>query len=109
MDNTTLIQKLARCAAACEACMDACLSEEDIKKMVRCIRLDRDCAKICYVTASFVASNSDHASHLIKECEEICRLCREECEKHDMQHCEECAWACKECEEACRSYAGAEV
>lgn len=109
MENTQLIQKLARCAAACEACMDACLDEDDIKKMVRCIRLDRDCARICHTTASLLASNSDYAAHLVKECEEICRACKEECEKHEMEHCQECAWACRECEEACKSYEGAAV
>lgn len=109
MENQQLIQKLARCAAACETCMDACLSEDDVKKMVQCIRLDRDCAIICKATATLLASNSPHAQHLIKECEEVCRLCAEECEKHDMEHCKECAWACRECEEACKSYAGAEV
>lgn len=106
MNNIEFIEKLARCAAACETCLDSCLDEQDIQKMVQCIRTDRDCAKICHTTASFVASNSDHAQHLVKECEEICRQCAIECEKHDMDHCQECARACRECEEACKSYAG---
>ncbi len=98
------IQILARCAAACERCLDACLDEQDIRKMVPCIRLDRDCAKICQLTASFVASNSPHAAHIMGECEEICRKCAEECEKHEHDHCQQCASACHECAEACRSY-----
>ena len=102
--NKELLQKLAACAAACESCMDACLSEEDIKKMVNCIRTDRDCAKICMVTSSFIASNSEHAPHLVKECQEICRLCAEECEQHEMDHCQECARACWEAERACKNY-----
>lgn len=108
MENE-FIEKLARCAAACESCMDACLDESDVKKMVQCIRTDRDCARICQVTASFVASNSSHAEHLVKECQEICRQCAEEFEKHDMEHCQACAQACRECEEACKNYLGVAV
>lgn len=104
--NREFLEKLARCATACESCMDACLDENDVKKMVECIRTDRDCAKICHITASFVASNSPHAAHLVKECEEICRACAEECEKHEMDHCQACAKACRECEEACQSFLG---
>ena len=104
--NKELIQKLAECAAACEMCADACLDEQDIQMMVQYIRLDRDCAKICYTTASFVASHSQHAEHLIRECQEICRACAEECAKHDADHCQQCAQACRECAEACGSFSG---
>ncbi len=104
--NKELLQKLAACAAACEMCADACLDEQDVKMMVKCIRLDRDCAKICMVTASFIASHSEHAQHIIKECEELCRMCSEECAKHKMDHCQQCAEACRECEEACKSFSG---
>ncbi|KEO73743.1 four-helix bundle copper-binding protein [Anditalea andensis] len=102
--NKELIQKLAICAAACENCMDACLSEDDISMMVPCIRLDRDCAKICQLTASFISANSQHALHVLKECIEICGQCADECEKHEHEHCQQCAEACKACAEACRGY-----
>lgn len=104
-----LLQKLAQCADACEMCANACLDEDDIKMMVRCIRLDRDCAKICYTTASFIASHSQNTQALIKACEDLCRKCADECEKHKHSHCQECARACRECAEACRLYAGVGV
>jgi hypothetical protein len=72
--------------------------------MVDFIRRDRDCAKICYLTASFVTFHSSHAEGVVRQCEIICRECAEECEKHDMDHCQECARACRACEEACRNY-----
>lgn len=100
-----LLQKLAACAAACEMCADACLDEEDIKMMVPCIRLDRDCSQICHTTASFIASGSENAGSLLKVCEEICRNCSEECGKHNHDHCQRCAEACRECAEACSKYA----
>ncbi len=104
--NSEILEKLALCAAACEMCADACLDEENVKMMVNCIRLDRDCAKICYTTASFIASNSNHAQHLVDECMEICGKCAEECAQHDHDHCQQCAEACRDCEEACRSFSG---
>lgn len=100
-----LLQKLAACAAACEMCADACLDEENIKMMVPCIRLDRDCSRICHTTASLIASSSKNAGPLLKVCEEICRLCSEECGKHEHDHCQKCAQACRECAEACSKYA----
>lgn len=104
-----LLQKLAQCTAACEMCADACLDEDNIKMMVRCIRLDRDCAKICHLAASFVASHSDHTAAVLQLCAQLCRACGDECAQHNMDHCQECARACRECEEACRSYAGARM
>lgn len=106
-NNGELIQKLAECAAACENCLNSCLSEEDVKMMVKCIRLDRDCAKICQLTSSFVSSHSEHAQHLIKECIEICDQCASECGQHQHEHCQKCAKACKACAEACRNFQNA--
>ncbi len=99
-----LIQKLAECTAACEICLDACLDEEDIKKMVPCIRLDRDCAKMCTLAGAYIASHSSFTAQIIKQCEEICEKCAEECAKHNAEHCQQCAEACRECASACRSY-----
>ena len=47
-----VLDALARCVAACEYCATACLGEDDIAMMVPCIRLDRDCADICHLTAA---------------------------------------------------------
>ena len=47
MRNQELISALYNCAAHCYHCADACLDEEDIKMMVRCIRLDKICATTC--------------------------------------------------------------
>lgn len=95
---------LVKCMTACETCATLCLQEDNVKMMVRCIMLDRDCADICLLTAQFVARNSNHAKHVMRECVEICRLCEEECRKHDHEHCQKCADACKECADACEEW-----
>ncbi|UYZ64885.1 four-helix bundle copper-binding protein [Hymenobacter weizhouensis] len=104
-----LLQALNECIAACEHCATACLQEDDVKMMVRCISLDRDCADICALTARFLARGSEHAQHLLRECAEICRACGQECEQHaaHAEHCRMCAEACRRCEEACMQAAGA--
>lgn len=95
---------LIKCITACEACATACLQEDDVKMMARCIMLDRDCADICMLTAKFVARSSDHAKHVMRECIEICRLCEQECRKHDADHCQHCADICRECADACEAW-----
>lgn len=102
--HTTLLSLLAECAAACNHCASACLGEKEVHLMTACIRLDMDCAQICATTAAFVARGSNHASHLLKECAEICSQCAGECEKHShMEHCKRCAEACRSCAEACKN------
>ncbi len=102
--NQTLLAALYACISSCEHCATACLGEADVKMMVRCISLDRDCADICALTARLVARGSEHAAHLLRQCAEICKACGDECAKHSqVEHCQECADACRRCEEACRS------
>lgn len=40
------IEACNECVTLCEHCAASCLHEQDIKMMVRCIELDRDCADI---------------------------------------------------------------
>ena len=102
--NQSLLDALNACIAACEHCATACLHEDNMKMMARCVLLDRDCADICARTARFVSRGSEHAAHLLQECAEICKACADECERHGAhsQHCRECAEACRRCEQACR-------
>ena len=100
-----LIKKLDICIAACNFCASACLQEDDVKMMVKCIQQDLDCAEVCRTTAVLLARNSRHGKHLLQECIELCEACVEECSKHEQDHCQACAKACRECAEACRAAA----
>ena len=102
-ENETLIHTLKDCSMECNNCYNACLQEEDIKMMVKCIRLDRNCADICDMTASWLASGSELSDKLKKLCSEVCDACAEECEKHSHEHCKRCAEMCRKCSEACKS------
>ncbi len=104
--NPELLAALHKCADACNHCATACLDEQDVKMMVKCIKLDLDCAQICSLTAALIARGSEHGKHLLKECAEVCNACADECEKHasmGMEHCKKCAEACRACAIACAS------
>ena len=91
------LDALNACVAACEHCSTACLQGADVQMMARCIRLTRDCADVCALTARLVARGSDNAALLLQACAESCRACAEECAQHAHRHCHECAEACRRC------------
>ena len=100
------IDACLECAMECERCSSACLKEDDVKSMVNCIQLDRDCADVCTLTARLLARGSEHGIHMMKECAEICGKCAAECKKYShMEHCKRCAEACKKCAEVCQTMA----
>ena len=104
MKNETLIITLDNCIYHCNHCADACLDEENISHMVDCIRTDRVCAEVCSALKNILAGSYTDLQGLVNYCEQICRECSEECEKHKSQHCQDCAKACRECEQACKEY-----
>ncbi len=102
---TQLIAALNSCATLCNHCATACLEEDNVQMLVKCIKLDLDCADVCTVVAALLARGSEHGKHLLKECAEICKACADECEKHahHHEHCKRCAEACRACADACTS------
>ena len=100
--NQALIYALNNCATECGHCAMACLDEQDVAMLTKCIKLDLDCAEVCRFTASLLSRGSEHGIHLLKECAEICDACADECEKHShMMHCKKCAVVCRDCAEEC--------
>ena len=93
------------CAAVCDHCATACLQEQDVKMMARCIALDMDCAQICRMAAAYMARGSEFAKAICQLCADVCQTCGDECAKHQMAHCQECAEACHRCAEECRRMA----
>jgi hypothetical protein len=101
-----VVQQLLECAIACEHCATSCLNEEKVEMMTRCIELDRDCADTCLHTAKLVTRGSEIADVILAACEKICRLCAEECKKHNNDHCQLCAEICDRCAQACHEHHG---
>ena len=96
------IDLLLKCATECNHCTSACLDEQDVKKLARCIKLNIDCMEVCYLTASYLSRGSEQGDGIMRICAEICEACARECEKHsNMEHCMRCADICHKCAEAC--------
>jgi hypothetical protein len=101
------VEECLDCGAACTACADASLSENDVEEMRRVIRLCADCADTCAATARIVVRQTEPdygvMSTMIVACAAACAACAEECDHHAAhhEHCRVCAEICRRCKEAC--------
>lgn len=102
-----VIEAVESCGETCEMCADACLGEQQVDNLRRCIRLNLDCSDVCEATAGVLGRQTQADLELwrtvLQACATACRVCAEECERHASmhEHCRVCAESCRECEEAC--------
>lgn len=95
------------CSATCTACADACLGEPDVAEMVRCVRLNLDCADVCDSTGRVLTRQTELdlavARAALEACLVACRDCAVECHRHapHHDHCRVCEEVCRNCEQAC--------
>src|SRR3954451_5038502 len=104
LDKRTLsscIDACFDCSQTCTACADACLSEEMVAELTKCIRTNLDCADICDTTGRVLSRHTGYDANLTKAlletCAAVCKACGDECAGHaDMhEHCRVCAEACR--------------
>ncbi|TCI69192.1 MULTISPECIES: four-helix bundle copper-binding protein [unclassified Exiguobacterium] len=95
------LETLRDCVETCNYCLESCLEEYDVKMMVDCIRLDRECAAICSFLAEAMTRDSAFVPELARACAVVCKACAQECEKHKHAHCQECARVCVQCASMC--------
>jgi hypothetical protein len=97
------------CTAACTSCADACLAEDGVAELVRCIGTNQDCADVSAATGAVLsrptASDDNLTAAILAACVTACSTCADECESHsDMyEHCRVCAEVCRRCQKACRA------
>ncbi|MFP5580055.1 MAG: four-helix bundle copper-binding protein [Acidimicrobiia bacterium] len=102
-----VLHHLEECAQSCTMCADACLAEDMVAELRRCIRLNRDCADLCKTTAAVLGRQVEPDAATVRGLVEACRAagaaCGSECSNHaDMhEHCRVCAEACQRCDQAC--------
>ena len=103
------IDAVVACSQTCTACADACLSEDMVAELGKCIRTDLDCADICATTSRVLSRHTGYDANItrsvLQACITACRSCGDECAGHaDMhEHCRICAEACRACEQACQA------
>lgn len=95
------------CAHTCTSCADACLAEPHVADLRQCIRLNADCADVCFATGTVssrrTGTNEEVIRRMLDACITACKLCGDECGKHANRHdhCRVCAEACRACHAAC--------
>ncbi|WP_206446411.1 four-helix bundle copper-binding protein [Agrococcus sp. KRD186] len=103
----TCIAACFECAQTCTACADACLSEDMVAELTKCIRTNLDCADVCEVTGRLLSRHTGYDANItraiLEACQTACKACADECERHSQmhEHCRVCAEACRRCERAC--------
>ncbi len=101
------IQATIETAQTCLDCADACLGEEDVQDLIRCIRFNQDCADICAATGQIASRQTEPSADILsaqlQACITACKVCGEECNRHASkhEHCRICAESCSRCGSAC--------
>ena len=114
-EERAMTKEMRECMVACFSCAQICNKcgddmigmdgeNHDSQLMSLCIRLCRDCAEICLLTAQWIGRTSLFATQLCRLCSEICERCAEICEQHAPHHalCGPCAQQCRRCADLCR-------
>jgi hypothetical protein len=101
------IETCLECAQACTACADADLGEQMVADLVKCARLNLDCADMCETTAQVLTRQTgydrDMTRAVVQACAQACKVCGDECDRHAQmhEHCRVCAEVCRGCQQVC--------
>lgn len=96
-----------KASQACLACSDICLAVEDARLLIKCIRLNGDCADACVATGWMLSRephpDRDTMQKQLETCVHICKQTAAECERLGTlyPHAKICATAAKRCVAAC--------
>ena len=102
------IEACFECTQTCTACADACLGEDMVAELTKCIRTNLDCADICATTGAVLSRHTGYDANVtravLEACATACKACGDECAQHASmhEHCKVCAESCRRCEQACR-------
>jgi hypothetical protein len=101
------IQACMRCELACLASAEACLGDEELQDLGRCVRLSLDCAEVCLATRTLVAGALLRAPRLVLAqllvCARMCATCEAECGRLGLHSAQigRAARACADCLTLC--------
>lgn len=99
------IQSCVSCHEICEQMVGHCLEMGGEHAAPDHIRLLRDCAQICQVSAAFMLRGSEFHMRTCGACAEICQACAQDCERMagDDEMMRMCAEICRRCAESCEN------
>ncbi|SDE12986.1 four-helix bundle copper-binding protein [Sporomusa acidovorans] len=103
--SNCLVKIIQDCEAMCEHMTAYVAKQPNVEMRVRQLRLLRDCADICGLTAKYVARCSAFAKDIACLCAHICEVCGDECAKHPDHASQHCAHVCMHCAKECYRFA----
>jgi hypothetical protein len=101
------IDTCLECAQACTTCADADLGEKMVADLVKCARLNLDCADMCGTTARVLSRQTgydrDLTRSVVQACAQVCQISGDECARHAQmhEHCRVCEEVCRRCQQRC--------
>ncbi|MFZ5945366.1 MAG: four-helix bundle copper-binding protein [Bacillota bacterium] len=103
--QNNIVNTIQHCEAVCEHMTTLVHCLPNLHLRVAQMRLLRDCADICSLTAKYIARGSSFARHAAHLCAMICEACANECLRFPDQHSQHCAQVCLHCAQQCRAFA----
>ncbi|WP_039235796.1 four-helix bundle copper-binding protein [Bacillus thermotolerans] len=99
------VEAVQHCEATCESVEFFVMQMKDIRCRGEQLRLLRDCADICALTAKCMARCSGFAKTLALVCAEVCEVCGHHCLHHSDDVSQRCAQICLHCARECQAFA----
>lgn len=100
-----VLETVQNCEAICECTEYSILQMEDTNHRREQLRLLRDCADICTLTAKYIARCSLFAKCIASLCAQICEVCGNHCLQHPDEQSQICGHVCLHCAQECHAFA----
>lgn len=97
IQNRQVLKTVQHCEAVCEFTEYYVLTREDPSRRKEQLRMLRDCADICTLTAKYMARHSRFAKSLALLCAKICEVCGNHCSQQPDQQSQTCGQTCLQC------------
>jgi hypothetical protein len=95
-----------QCQEASGACAQACIRNPNVREMLRCIALNRDCGLFCNTALLLLEHGSEFLAQTCGLLAEICDVAAREAAKFDLPECKREVLACARCAAECRLVLG---
>lgn len=86
-----------KCAAVCDHCAVMSQLDDNEKKHQTYCRIEEDCAAVCRLTASILASSLRWQTEICELCIQLCIACANACADYTARHYQYCAQVCLDC------------
>ncbi|WP_019413471.1 four-helix bundle copper-binding protein [Paenisporosarcina sp. TG20] len=99
-----VLETVQKCEVICES-TEYCILQMKGSHRKEQLRLLRDCADICTLTAKYIARCSLFAKSIACLCAQICEFCGKHCLQHPDEQSQICGQMCLHCAQECNAFA----